>query len=83
MILLFSEIIRRLRHPQFEDVASPWRRRQSHRHVLSRPPVLLLIVRGIFKLFGSDIQGVEAMGAGDEELRAPSNSQRQRGSGPP
>jgi Mg2+/Co2+ transporter CorB len=30
---------------------------------------LLLIVRGIFKLFGSDIQGEEAVGGGDEELR--------------
>ena len=30
---------------------------------------LLWIVRGIFKLFGVDIQGNEAMGAGDEELR--------------
>lgn len=31
--------------------------------------VLLLVVRGIFKLFGSDIQGEEAVGGGDEELR--------------
>jgi len=31
--------------------------------------LLLWIVRGIFKVFGSDIQGGEAMGAGDEELR--------------
>jgi len=31
--------------------------------------LLLWIVRGIFKVFGSDIQGGEAMGANDEELR--------------
>lgn len=30
---------------------------------------ILWIVRGIFALFGSDIHGEEAMGAGDEELR--------------
>jgi len=31
--------------------------------------LLLWIVRGIFRAFGSDIQGGEAMGASDEELR--------------
>ncbi|MBE0529701.1 MAG: HlyC/CorC family transporter [Rhodospirillales bacterium] len=31
--------------------------------------LLMWIVRGIFKAFGSDIQGGEALGAGDEELR--------------